>query len=121
MLHEAVAGTVDVRGSCCAGASEALPSAALGVNTVVNIDNEHSCALHGRRDRDRRCAGLLHRLSRAISDQGCDVDLVLIATEGHKAIDVLHVTQAGRKLDDAAQQALTRKLKAVLEVARDTA
>jgi hypothetical protein len=48
------------------------------------------------------------------------VDLVLIATEGHKAIDVLHVTHAGRKLDDATQQALRRELITVLEGARET-
>ena len=32
--------------------------------------------------------GLLYRISRVISRHGCDVDLVLIATEGEKAIDV---------------------------------
>ena len=30
-----------------------------------------------------------------MSEQGCDLDLALIATEGRKAIDVLHVTKAG--------------------------
>ena len=48
----------------------------------------------------RSCAddalGLLYRISRVMSQQGCDVDLVLISTEGHKAIDVFHITQAAR-------------------------
>ena len=34
--------------------------------------------------------GLLHRVSRVISQHGCDVGLVLISTEGHRAIDVRH-------------------------------
>jgi [protein-PII] uridylyltransferase len=59
--------------------------------------------------------GLLYRISRAVSDQGCDVDLVLISTEGRKAIDVLHVTKHGRKLADADQHALRQELESVLE------
>ncbi len=54
--------------------------------------------------------GLLYRISRAISDCGCDVDLVLISTEGRKAIDVLHVTKQGRKLDEDDQLELKQAL-----------
>ena len=43
------------------------------------------------------------------------VSLVLIATEGHKAIDVFHITEAGAKLSDAAQQELTARLQRSLE------
>jgi hypothetical protein len=42
------------------------------------------------------------------------VDLVLISTEGHKAVDVLHVTNAGRKLDQADQALLKRELERTL-------
>jgi [protein-PII] uridylyltransferase len=59
--------------------------------------------------------GLLYRISRVMSEQGCDVDLVLIATEGHKAIDVFHITQAGAKLPPAAQDALVGRLQRLLE------
>jgi [protein-PII] uridylyltransferase len=59
--------------------------------------------------------GLLYRISRAVSDQGCDVDLVLISTEGRKAVDVLHVTKAGRQLDETGQSALKRELERTLE------
>jgi [protein-PII] uridylyltransferase len=59
--------------------------------------------------------GLLYRISRVMSQQGCDVDLVLISTEGHKAIDVFHITQAGAKLSAAAQAALAARLQRLLE------
>jgi len=59
--------------------------------------------------------GLLYRISRVISQHGCDVDLVLIATEGEKAIDVFHITKAGSKLTEAEQIALTSNLQRTLE------
>jgi [protein-PII] uridylyltransferase len=59
--------------------------------------------------------GLLYRISRVISEHGCEVDLVLIATEGEKAIDVFHITKTGIKLTTAEQQALTAALERTLE------
>jgi UTP:GlnB (protein PII) uridylyltransferase len=59
--------------------------------------------------------GLLHRVSRVISHHGCDVDLVLISTEGQKAIDVFHITTAGNKLTDSAIADLTADLHRMLE------
>jgi [protein-PII] uridylyltransferase len=59
--------------------------------------------------------GLLHRISRAMSRQGCEVDLVLISTEGQKAIDVFHITKAGAKLSDADILELTGDLQRTLE------
>ncbi len=59
--------------------------------------------------------GLLHRISRVISRHGCNVDLVLISTEGVRAIDVFHITAGGAKLSDGAQGALTADLQRMLE------
>ena len=59
--------------------------------------------------------GLLYRISRVMSQNGCDVDLVLIATEGHRAIDVFHITKAGRKLSDSDQLELAAHLQRMLE------
>jgi [protein-PII] uridylyltransferase len=59
--------------------------------------------------------GLLYGISRVISTHGCEVDLVLISTEGEKAIDVFHITKAGVKLTEAEQQALTVELQHTLE------
>jgi [protein-PII] uridylyltransferase len=59
--------------------------------------------------------GLLHGISRVMSRHGCDVDLVLISTEGEKAIDVFHITKGGVKLTEAAQLELTADLQRMLE------
>ncbi|HEY2432977.1 MAG TPA: HD domain-containing protein [Vicinamibacterales bacterium] len=59
--------------------------------------------------------GLLYRISRAISEQGCEIDLVLISTEGHTAIDVFHLTRRGAKLTSAEQEALKSFLQRTLE------
>ena len=59
--------------------------------------------------------GLLHRISRVISRHGCNVDLVLISTEGAKAIDVFHITAGGAKLSDEAEGGLTADLQRMLE------
>jgi len=59
--------------------------------------------------------GLLYRISRAIAEHGCDIDLVLIATEGEKAIDVFHLTRARGKLSADDERSLTVHLQRLLE------
>jgi len=59
--------------------------------------------------------GLLYRISRVMSQNGCDVDLVLITTEGRRAIDVFHITKGGRKLSTAEQAELSAHLQRALE------
>ena len=54
-------------------------------------------------------------MSRVISDHGIDVDLVLITTEGHKAIDVFHITQNGAKLTETAEGSLKADLERMLQ------
>jgi [protein-PII] uridylyltransferase len=82
---------------------------------VVRFDNEHSRKYTVIELIADDAPGLLHRVSRVISGRSCDVDLVLIATEGKKAIDVLHITRQGRKLTDADQLSLREELERALE------
>lgn len=54
--------------------------------------------------------GLLYDLAGAISNAGCNIEVVLIDTESRKAVDVFYVAAQGAKLDDAAQQQLCEAL-----------
>jgi [protein-PII] uridylyltransferase len=58
--------------------------------------------------------GLLHRISRVISKHGCVVDLVLISTEGTRAVDVFHLRKDSAKLTDADELALTEDFERML-------
>ena len=114
VLEEAVSGRAEVtarlRGreeSVLKGASHFLP--------VVRADNEASGRYTIVDIVASNALGLLYRISRVISQHDCEVDLVLIATEGEKAIDVFHITKAGVKLTQAEQQALTSDLQRTLE------
>ena len=59
--------------------------------------------------------GLLYRISQTISSEKCDIELVLISTEGAKAIDVFHLTKAGGKLANPVQQTLAEALEATFK------
>ena len=85
------------------------------VAPIVHADNEASGRFTILDIVAGNALGLLHRISRVISQHGCDVDLVLMSTEGERAIDVFHITKAGAKLTEAEQRGLTSDLQATLE------
>jgi [protein-PII] uridylyltransferase len=58
--------------------------------------------------------GLLYDIASAISSQDVSIDVVLIDTEAHKAIDVFYVTAGGRKLAEGKQRELQAALLVVL-------
>ena len=84
------------------------------VDTVVHFDDQHSPRYTILEIVAEDAWGLLYRISRVISRHGCDIDLVLISTEGHKAIDVFHVTKGPAKLTDTEQLALKADLEEML-------
>jgi [protein-PII] uridylyltransferase len=116
VLEEVVSGRSDVasrlrpreQGVLHARAAQRFPP-------VVRADNQASGRYSILDIVATNALGLLYRISRVISQHGCDVDLVLIATEGEKAIDVFHITKGGSKLTEAEQQALTSDLHRTLE------
>jgi [protein-PII] uridylyltransferase len=55
--------------------------------------------------------GLLYDLAAAISAEGCNIEVVLIDTEAHKAIDVFYVTAGGRKPESAQLDKLGEALR----------
>jgi [protein-PII] uridylyltransferase len=54
--------------------------------------------------------GLLYDLSSTISSHGANIEVVLIDTQAHKAIDVFYVTSAGAKLSPEQERALGKAL-----------
>ena len=55
--------------------------------------------------------GLLYDLANAISSNGGNIEVVLIDTQAHKAIDVFYVTEGGGKLGPDKQQMLGEALR----------
>jgi [protein-PII] uridylyltransferase len=85
------------------------------VTPVVHCDNQSSRRYTILDIIADDALGLLYRISRLMSQNGCEIDLVLIATEGHRAIDVFHITKAGHKLSDEDQAELAAHLQRMLE------
>ncbi len=54
--------------------------------------------------------GLLYRISREMARLHCNIELVLISTEGDKAVDVFYLTHDGRKLDRGLRSRLVENV-----------
>ncbi|MDQ3212822.1 MAG: HD domain-containing protein [Acidobacteriota bacterium] len=119
MLENVVAGAVDVTSLLAGRMRSILYRRGRHEPPVVHFDNEHSRKFTVLEIVADDAPGLLYRISRVISGQGCDVELVLIATEGKRAVDVLHVMKEGGKLSEMDQGALKQELERVLEAGNE--
>jgi [protein-PII] uridylyltransferase len=115
MLESAVAGAVDVPTLLRGKERSVVYRSRRHGAPVVRFDNEHSRKFTVIELVADDAPGLLHKVSRVISGRSCDVDLVLIATEGKKAVDVLHITRQGKKLTESDQISLKEELERMLE------
>jgi hypothetical protein len=59
--------------------------------------------------------GLLYRVSRAISEAGCDIEMAHVRTPGDRAQDDFYLTHAGAKLDAARRAELEQRLVRLFE------
>src|ERR1035437_3984308 len=86
--------------------SGAVPVPKAGIQARVVFDSEASgtATLIEIVAEDR--PGLLYDLATAISANGCNIEVVLIDTQAHKAIDVFYVTAGGRKPESAQLEKL---------------
>jgi [protein-PII] uridylyltransferase len=89
------------------------PSSGSKIMPSVHFNNDASdeCTLIDFVGEDR--PGLLYDLTSVISKAGCNIELVLVDTEAHKAIDVFYITQAGQKLDELLSDKLAEEMKQV--------
>jgi [protein-PII] uridylyltransferase len=116
MLEQVAAGNVDVTSLLKGRERSLLNRRRVRQSPVIHFDNEHSRKYTVLEIVADDAPGLLHRITRVLSAQGGDLHLALIATEGKRAIDVLHVTRAGGKLSDDEQSSIASELERVLEV-----
>jgi [protein-PII] uridylyltransferase len=115
VLEEVIRGRLDLAARLKGREQGALRRRLPRFAPVIHTDNDSSRRYTIVEIVAENALGLLYRMSRAMSESGCDVDLVLIATEGRRAIDVFHLTKDGSKLTAAQQQGLTDNLHRVLE------
>jgi [protein-PII] uridylyltransferase len=114
-LKDVVLGRTDIAAKLRGREQGAFRRKLPGFAPVVHCDNESSRRYTILEIVAENALGLLYRVSRAMSESGCDVDLVLIGTEGRRAIDVFHLTRDGVKLTPDQQLAITGNLQRVLE------
>jgi [protein-PII] uridylyltransferase len=105
-LERVVLGKADVRRLLQNRPAPGLPSRSASLPPRVSFHNDASpgATLIEIVAQDR--PGLLYDLARAISAQGCNIEVVLVDTEAHKAIDVFYVTSEGKKLDGGKEASL---------------
>jgi [protein-PII] uridylyltransferase len=120
MLDRVVAGWVDVPALLKGREQSMMYRRRQFEPARLHFDNEHSQKYTVLEIVADDAPGLLHRISRVVSEQGCDLELALIATEGRKAIDVLHLTKSGKKLSESERNALKHGLERVLEATDET-
>jgi [protein-PII] uridylyltransferase len=87
-------------------------SARIKVVVETKIDFDHQCSSTSTllqviaQDRPR----LLHRITSCLAQQGCNIEIALIDTEGQMAIDAFYLTAQGKKLTDDLQRKIERAL-----------
>jgi [protein-PII] uridylyltransferase len=83
---------------------------AVRVKPTVHFDSEASATATLVEIVAQDRPGLLYDLASTFSNAGCSIEVVLIDTEAHKALDVFYVTAGGKKLDNELRDQLQRNL-----------
>lgn len=83
-----------------------LPSRRSTILPKVAFDNSasESATLLEITSEDR--PGLLYDVASALSSEGCNIELVLVDTEAHKAMDVFYISAGDKKLTDEKKERL---------------
>jgi [protein-PII] uridylyltransferase len=106
-----IAGKVDVRELLRNRPKPSLPSRKARIPARVSFDSAASATATLIEIVAEDRPGLLYDLASAMAAHGANIEVVLIDTEAHKAIDVFYVTAAGAKLPPAVQEGLAEALR----------
>lgn len=114
-VEKVLAGKADVRELLRNRPKPVLPSRKARIPARVNFDSEASgtATLVEIVAEDR--PGLLYDVATAITANGGNIEVVLIDTQAHKAIDVFYVTADGVKLRAEKQEAMGEALRLVCQ------
>jgi len=115
MVERAALGRADVKQLLRSRPRPAPPSRKARIEPSVSVDDRasESATLIQVVAEDR--PGLLYDIASTISSHQASIEVVLIDTEAHKAIDVFYVTASGRKLGAEKQRELQAALLATLQ------
>jgi [protein-PII] uridylyltransferase len=86
----------------------------LTVPMTIHFDNDFSkrCTIMEISAQD--AFGLLYRVASVLASHGCNIEVALITTEGHRALDVFYITRQGRKLPADLEERLESDIGAAL-------
>ena len=101
-LERVILGRVVVKDLLKNRPKAAPPSRGGRIAPRVNVDNAASATATLVEVMAQDRPGLLFDLANAFTHARCSIDVVLVDTEAHKAIDVFYVTREGAKLSDSA-------------------
>jgi [protein-PII] uridylyltransferase len=109
-LERVVRGTVQVEDLLRRRRAPARPSRGSRIQPLVRFNQQASdgSTLIDFVGEDR--PGLLYDLTAAMSQAGCNIEVVMIDTEAHKALDVFYVTKFGEKLTESDEDQLSTAL-----------
>ena len=110
-VERVVSGKTDVEQLLRNRPKPALPSKGARFAASLAFDSHSSAAatlIHLVAE-DR--PGLLFDVASAMSSEGCNIEVVLIDTEAHKAIDVFYITRQGTKLTPVEEERLRKRLR----------
>ena len=115
LLAEVVAGREDIDQTILPKARGLARKGPARVRSVVHFDNDYSKRFSILEIVTQDTWGLLYRVSRVISRHECDIEFVLISTEGNRAIDVFHLKKGDAKLSPDDVERLQADLESVVK------
>ena len=115
LLAEVVAGRESIDQTILPKARGLARKGPARVRSVVHFDNDYSKRFSILEIVTQDTWGLLYRVSRAISRHECDIEFVLISTEGDRAIDVFHLKKGDAKLSPDDVERLQADLESVVK------